>query len=111
MDRITRKSLKDDRFASEVTHSVEYIAEHRRQAMIYSGVGIAVLALVLGTFFYRQHRKTAAHRALYQALQTYHALVTDEDRPGRVTFRTAAEKNDKALKQFDGLARDYPRAT
>lgn len=110
MDRITRKSLKTDRFAAEVTHSVEYIAEHRRRVMLYGGIAVAVLAVALGIFFYRQHRRTAAHDALYKALETYRALVTEEERAGRVTFRTAEGKNTKALQQFQEITRNFPGA-
>ena len=111
MDRITRKSLKDDKFAAEVTHSVEYLTHHRQQAIRYGGAGVAVVALALGIFFYRQHRETAAHQALYKALETYHGLVTEEDRPGRITFKTEAEKLNKSQREFEAIARDFSGAT
>jgi len=111
MDRLTRKTLKDDRFAAEVTHSVEYLTEHRRQALLYGGIAAVVLALAAGIYFYRQRRAAAGHEALYKALQTYHALVTDEDRPGRTTFHTAAEKHAQALKDFQALARGFSGRT
>ena len=107
MDRITRKTLKDDRFAAEVTHSVSYLTEHRQQALLYGGIAVAVLVIALGIFFYRQQRRTSAHRALYKALETYHALVTEEERPGRVTFKTEAEKHAKAQKEFETLSREF----
>jgi tetratricopeptide (TPR) repeat protein len=107
MDRITRKSLKDDRFAAEVTHSVEYIAQHRRQTLIYGGIGVAVVALVVGFILYRNHRENAAHLALAKAFETYRALVTEEDRPGRVTFKTEQAKNDQALKDFQAVVSGF----
>ena len=109
MDRITRKSLKDDRFAAEVTHSVEYLAEHRRQALIYGGVAVAVVGIALVVFFFRQNRKNAAHMALYKALETYHAAVSPEELVGRITFRTEAEKNAKAVKEFESVAGNFAR--
>jgi tetratricopeptide (TPR) repeat protein len=107
MDRITRKSLKDDRFAAEVTHSVEFLARHRRQSLIYGGIALAVVVLVIGMYLYRQNRRSAAHEALYKALETYRALVTEEERPGRVTFRTQQEKNEKALRDFQAVVNDF----
>ena len=109
MDRITRKSLKDDRFAVEVTHSVEYLSQHRRQSIIYGGLALLVVALALGGYFYRQNRKTAAHRALYKALETYHSTVSQEETPGRISFRTDAEKNNKALQEFQALSSNFAR--
>ena len=111
MDRITRKSLKDDKFAAEVGHSVEYISGHRQQVLRYGGIAAVVLALVIGIFFYRQHRKTQVHQALYKALETYHGLVTEEDRPGRVTFKTDAEKNTKATREFEAIIKDFSGTT
>jgi len=111
MDRITRKNLKDDKFAAEVTHSVEYIAGHRRQATLYGGIGVAVLAVALGIFLYWQHRQNAAHQGLYKALETHHALISEDDRPGRVTYKTEEQKTARALVQFSELARNYPRST
>ncbi|MBI3667982.1 MAG: tetratricopeptide repeat protein [Acidobacteria bacterium] len=109
MDRITRKTLKDDRFAAEVTHSVEYLAEHRRQTLIYGGAAVVVAALALGIFFYRQNRKNAVHMALFRALETYHAAVSPEDVPGRITFRTEAEKNTQARKEFESVVSGFSR--
>jgi predicted negative regulator of RcsB-dependent stress response len=109
MDRITRKTLKQDRFAAEVTQSVEYLAGHRRQTTLYGGIAVVVLAMVLGGYFYWQHRKTASHNSLAKAMETYRALVTEEDRPGRVTFKTEADRNAKALKDFEGVVKAYPR--
>lgn len=110
MDRITRKALKDDRFAAEVTHSVEYLSEHRRQALLYGGIGAAVLAAVLGAFFYLRHRDNAAHMALYKALETYHALITEEERPGRITFKTDEERLKQSLKEMEAVMAQHARA-
>jgi len=41
---------------------------------------------------------------------TERGLVTDEERPGRVTFKTETEKNTKALKEFEVVVRDFPRS-
>jgi len=110
MDRITRKTLKTDKFATEVTESVEYLSEHRRQAFTYGGAIVAALALGTGIFFYLQRRGEASHEALAKALVTERALVTEEERPGRVTFKTEAAKNNQALREFETVVRNFPRA-
>src|SRR5712692_2501622 len=110
MDRITRKTLKTDKFAAEVTESVEYLSEHRRQALTYGGAIVAALAIGTGIFFYLQRQGEASHEALARALVIERALVTEEERPGRVTFKTEAEKNDKALKAFEGIVKNFPRS-
>jgi TolA-binding protein len=110
MDRITRKSLKDDRFAAEVTHSVEYLSEHRRQALTYGGIALVLLVALVGGYLYYQNRQSAAHEALYKALETYRAVVTEGERPGFVTYRTDQEKNEAALKAFQAVASGYSGA-
>ena len=109
MDRITRKTLKTDKFAAEVTESVEFLAEHRRQALLYGGAIVAALAIGATAFFYFQRSREAAHEALAKALVTQRAIVAEEDRPGRVTFKTEAEKNAKALREFEAVVKDFPR--
>ena len=109
MDRVTRKALKTDRFAAEVTHSVEYVTEHRRQALLYGGAALALLALAGGAYFWVQKRRSAAHEALYQALATVHAAISEEEPVGRLSFRTDKEKNDKALKDFQGVLQRFPK--
>lgn len=110
MDRITRKSLKTDKFATEVTQSVEYLAEHRRQAVIYGGAVAAALAIGIGVFFYLQHRRQAVHEALARALVIQRARVSQEEQAIGVSFRTEEEKNAKALQEFEAMARGYPRS-
>ena len=109
MDRITRKSLKDDRFAAEVTHSVEFLAGHRRQVLLYGGIGAAVLAVALGGYFWWRRQQDAAHLALYKALRVYHGVISDEEREGRVTFKTEQDKQKKSLQEFESAARNHPR--
>lgn len=107
MDRITRKSLKTDRFADEVSHSVEYLAEHRRQTTIYGGIAAAVLLVAAGIFFYWRYSSNAAHEALAKALDTYHAGISEEEVTGRTTFKSEADKNAQSMKDFETVARDY----
>ncbi len=107
MDRITRKSLKTDRFADEVSHSVEYLSEHRRQMTLYGSIAGAVLLLAAGAFFYWRNTSAAAHEAVAKALDSYHAGISEEEVPGRTTFKTEAEKNAQSLKDFELVARQY----
>jgi len=111
LDRVTRKALKTDRFAVEVTHSVEYVTEHRRQALLYGGAALVLLLLAGGGYFWVQKRRSSAHEALYKALETAHAAVTEEESFGRLTFRTEKEKNDKALKDFQDVLQRFPKTS
>ena len=56
MDRLTRKELKSDSFALEVQHSVEYVAEHRRQLIRWGALVAVVVLLIVAFFVYRELR-------------------------------------------------------
>ena len=75
MDRITRSKLKTDRFAVEVEHSVEYVAEHKKQVMLYSAIGVAVALLIAGIWYYRDGRHTKRQEELAQAMEIMQAPV------------------------------------
>jgi hypothetical protein len=62
-------------------------------------------------YFYRQNRRNAAHDALYKALETYRASVSAEPVPGRISFRTEADKNAKAIHDYESVAKKFSRTT
>ena len=45
MDRYTRKNLKTDKFAQEVTHGFEFLSEHSTDVKRYAAIALAVLVL------------------------------------------------------------------
>ena len=56
MDRKTRKDLKSDKFAQEVTHTFEFVSEHRNEVVRYGAIALGVIALAAIIFFYIRHR-------------------------------------------------------
>ncbi len=77
MDRITRSKLKTDRFAVEVEHSVEYVAEHKKQVMLYSAVGVAVALLIAGIYYTSEALKSAAAEKAFKAVYDKHSGTTE----------------------------------
>ena len=75
MDRLTRKELKSDRFALEVQHSVEYVAEHRRQVVRWASIGAAVVLLIVGVFVYRNYERGVRQEKLASAMQIMNATI------------------------------------
>jgi len=64
VDRITRSKLKTDRFAVEVEHSVEFVAEHRKQVIQYSAIAVVVLLIAGGIWYYRDRQHTVRQEEL-----------------------------------------------
>jgi predicted negative regulator of RcsB-dependent stress response len=105
--RITRKELKSDKFVSEVEHTVEYMAEHRKQAIRYGIAGAAVVLLVLGIFGYRRHQHAARQEALTAAIELRQAPVGPSPDASVRSFASEQEKNSAVAKAFADLAAKY----
>lgn len=106
MDKLTRKDLKTDRFAEEVTHSVEYVAAHRQQAVRYGIAAAAALVVIGGGYLFWQSRIAARQADLAQAFDVRQGVIADAPTPGdpRRTFKTQAEKDAALKKAFTEVA-------
>src|SRR5215467_5899056 len=103
MDRITRSKLKTDRFAVEVEHSVEFVAEHRKQVIQYSAIGVAVALLIIGIWYYRDRQHTTRQQELAAAMDVMQAPVSTGAPPGQLFFTTDALKNAAVEKAFKAI--------
>lgn len=107
MDRLTRKELKSDRFALEVQHSVEYVAEHRRQVLRWSAIGVAVVALVVAVYFYRSYQHGVRQEKLAAAMQIINANIGQAPSEYVLSFPTPADRAKAYTKAFTDLATNY----
>lgn len=98
MDKLTRKELKTDKFAVEVTHSVEYVQEHRQQMIRYGAMALGALILILGIYGVVTYRKTQRQTALREALRIQEAAVGPNQPESWLSFPDEAAK-DKALEK------------
>lgn len=108
MDRLTRKELKSDRFALEVQHSVEYVAEHRRQVVRWASIGVAVVLLIVGIFVYRNYERGVRQEKLASAMQIMNATIGQSQSDYAISYPTTAERDKAANKAFTELATKYP---
>ena len=109
MDRITRKELKSDKFAQEVSHTFRFLSEHPAEVKKYGAIAAAVLVLAGGLFFYFRYQESARRAALEHALNLDDASVGPQQNPvlGQANFPTQADK-DKAIKEaFLNLSSKY----
>ncbi|MGE5645782.1 MAG: tetratricopeptide repeat protein [Acidobacteriota bacterium] len=109
MDRISRKELKQDRFAVEVTHAAGYLAEHRAEAIRYGIAGLVVLVLISGFFLWRSHSSRARREALTAALEVRMAPVGQAQPDSALrSFATEQEKTKAEIAAFSDIASKYP---
>ena len=107
MDKLNRKDLKHDKFAEEVIHSVDFISEHKSQAMRYGAIGLAVVILAFGAFFYMRYQHSARQEALREAMLIFDANIAPSAPEGLKAFPTPAEKDKAMEKAFSNLADKY----
>jgi hypothetical protein len=104
VDRLTRKGLKQDKFALEVGHTVDYLGEHRKKVILYGSIALVVLAMAVGWFYYNKSQHANRQRELTAAMALMNAPVGPTAVPGYVTFQTADLRNRAAVKALTNLA-------
>ncbi len=108
MDRITRKKLKQDEFAQDVGLTVEFLNEHRPQAVKYGVAGLVAVVLIVGLVVWFRHRGTERREALTAALQVYQTPVGPaQEGMDRKPFATEDEKQKAVQKAFGDVAAKY----
>ena len=105
---LSRKELKSDRFALEVQHSVEYVGDHRRPIIMWTGIGAIVALALLGFYLYREHTHTLRQEQLAQAFKIQNAQVGPPGNEYMTSFPTAAERDKAGTKAFTDVAVKYP---
>jgi TolA-binding protein len=89
---------------------MSWAVEHRTKLVYVGTAMVVVLAVVLGSWAYIQHRDQAAGEALGHAFQVYNAPVTSAGQPatGETTqFATVQDRAKAAHAEFAKVAQDY----
>lgn len=111
MDKEFKKQIKEDEFASAVTHAFDWSKLHSAEVRITAAVAV-ILAVVLGAVGYFQGaQRREAERTFAEAILTFSASVSGPGEPparGGKSFPSAQEKYTEAAAAFDGLARKFP---
>ena len=109
--RLTRKEIKRDDFASAMGRGVEYAGSHVRP-ILYGVLGVLLLAaLGVGLYFWRVRQAQEAGQALGQAAKVFQAQVvatgaTPND-PVAPTFPTEEARRAAAKKAMEKVHNDY----
>ena len=104
---LTRRELKQDKFAVEVEHTVDYFAAHRRQTILYGGIALAIIVIAGGFFYFRNSQHSVREQVLGEALSLAGAPVGTASPSGGPSFPTEAAKNDAISKALTKVASDY----
>lgn len=105
--QLTRKELKQDKFAVEVEHTVDYFAAHRKQTLRYGVTAVIVVVIAAGAWYFRNSQASVRQQVLGEALTMANAPVGAPQPGGQQTFPTDAAKNDAVTKAFSKVLSDY----
>ena len=108
MDKLTRKELKSDRFALEVTHSVEYVSQHPQQVIRGAVAAVAVALIVVGVLWYRSYQHNARQEDLHATMHIQNSVVGAAQSQYVMSFPTAEARNTAVVKAWSSLAAKYP---
>ena len=103
-----------DSFQQNVGKKVEEVGkqlEGHRKNILYGIAAVAVLAVIIGIFYaWNARSKAAAQAALGKAIETSEAQVTTVPAPAGSTvktFKTAKERSEAAIGEFQSIAEQY----
>jgi TolA-binding protein len=109
--RLSRKDIKRDEFASAVGRGVDFAESHSRELLVT--VGGVLLAVLIGllAYFYIAHRSEVANQALAAAAKVTAAPIVptgakpdDRDQP---SFASAAARQARARQLLERVRSDY----
>lgn len=109
--RLSRKDIKRDDFATAVERSVEYAETHTKNLVVLL-VAIAVVAAVAGGIYaFTSRRAATAQEALGKAIKVYAAPVQAADAkpndPESPSFPSEAARNERAKKLLSAVRDGY----
>lgn len=110
MDQQTRHALKQDKFVSTTTHSIEWASENRQSVIKVGALVAAVVILAVAGALVYHSRSQAAASAFGNAMQTYQTPLAQPNQPpppGIKTFNSSAERAKAANAQFLAIADKY----
>lgn len=107
MDKLTRKELKTDHFVEEIGHGVDFVADHRKQMVLYGIIAAAVLVIGGGIYYYLQVQKASRQELLGKAYLVQAASAGPAQPGSTSTYATEADRERAAGKAFAEVVAKY----
>jgi predicted negative regulator of RcsB-dependent stress response len=109
VDRITRKDLKTDKFAQEVTHTVEYVGVHRKQFVRIGAIAVVAVVAAIAFWTYRERNRVQRQDELAETMRVMEGTVGQPSPSPQIpSFSTQADKDKAATKSFSDFIAKYP---
>ena len=108
MDRQHRRELKHDKFVDEIGVLSTRARENQRILIMIGAAAVAIALIAYGIYFFRSTRERKAQDLLGSAIQTMDSpLVTPAQPNPQAKYKTDAERNSAAQRQFNDLKSKY----
>jgi predicted negative regulator of RcsB-dependent stress response len=105
---LTRKELlKQDKFTVEAEHTVDFLSAHRKEAIRYGVILLAVAVIVAGVYYYRSSQQSVRAQALGEAITLAGAPVGAPQPGAPTSFPTTTAKETAVSKAFAKVQSDY----
>jgi lipopolysaccharide biosynthesis regulator YciM len=109
LDKVHRRDLKHDKFVEQVGHTVEYAEHHKSQVILWGSIGLAVIVVAFGAYFYMSHAATVRAEDLSAAMKVQDAQIGPANSSPYITsFPTQADKNTAVAKALTEVMNKYP---
>ena len=107
MDTQTRHALKRDALVDSAQSLLDWLEEHKQEAILFAVILIVVVAVGVGSILLYQHRQEEAAVAFGSAMDIYSSPVAQPgtpQQPGVRTYPTSAARAQAAHAQFASVA-------
>ncbi|MGC1869582.1 MAG: tetratricopeptide repeat protein [Acidobacteriaceae bacterium] len=110
MDTQTRHAIKHDALIDHANSALGWLEDHKSQALLVSGLVVAVLVIGISSILFYQHRQEEASVAFGAAMDVYSAPVNQPGtppQPGVRTFPSAVARAKTANAEFLKVADSF----
>jgi tetratricopeptide (TPR) repeat protein len=110
VDTQTRHAIKHDALIDHAHSALGWLEDHKSEAILFSAIVVAVLAIGIGSTLFYQHRQDEASAAFGAAMDIYSAPVAQPDtpaEPGVRTYPTSVARAEAANAEFSKVADSF----
>jgi len=106
VDTQTRHAIKHDALIDQAHSALGWLEDHKSEAILFTVIVVAVLAIGIGSILFYQHRQDEASIAFGGAMDIYSAPITPAE-PGVRTFPSSVARAEAANKEFLKVADNF----
>ncbi len=110
VDTQTRHAIKHDALIDHAHSALGWLEDHKSEAILFSAIVVAVLAIRIGSILFYQHRQDEASVAFGAAMDIYSAPVNQPGtpaEPGVRTYPTSVARAEAANAEFSKVADSF----